>query len=266
MINKKEIIIHGLKRSGYHAISNWICCQSPENKCYINDVKLDRNPFLTRNAYSRIGDRKKEKKGKFLKKELLVYTYEDKDITLVYSDYFLENRIKFVGESEEFYNILVLRDPFNHFASRLKARRKGCKWAWREEDEHYSAFYTDLWKKHAKEYLGYTSYLPNHKICINFLKWTHDKEYRKKIIEEIGLEFTDKGREDVVKAGGGSSFNGRKFDGKASKMDIDKRWSLFAKDSYYLSLFDNEILDLAEEIWEDDFKFAKTTIIRNLNE
>jgi hypothetical protein len=262
MINKKEIILHGLKRSGHHAVANWIFQQSPEHKCYINDVKLDRNPFLTRNAYSDIGDRKREKNGDFTKKELLLYTFEDKDITLVYSDYFLQNREVFVGDSENFYNMLVLRDPFNHFASRLRSLKKGCKWAWKEKTEAWAVFYVDLWKKQAKEFLGHTSYLPENKICVDFPKWTNNIEYRENIIEKIGLKFTDEGREEVVKAGGGSAFDNRKFDGKASEMKINDRWEEFVNDPYYLSLFDDEVLELSDKIWGKQYFEKAYNIIK----
>jgi len=265
MINKKEIILHGLKRSGHHAVANWIYRQSPDHKCYINDVKLDRNPFLTRNAYSNIGDRKREAKGEFSKKDLLMYTFEDKDITKVYSSYFTENREAFVGDSGETYNVIVLRDPFNHIASRLKSLRKGCNWAWVDgETEESSTHYIDLWKKQAKEFLGDTSYTPGIKICIDFNKWMCDKEYRKNTIENIGIDFTDEGKEEVVKAGGGSAFSGRKFDGKASKMDVNSRWELFSDDPYYLSIFDKESLKLADRIWgKEVFKTLQSKIKEN---
>jgi hypothetical protein len=241
MANKKEILVHGTSRSGHHAVANWIYRQSPGYKCYINDANLDRDPFLSNGrGENRLDDIEKEKK------EMIVCCFEDKDFDKIYSDYFLEHKSNWFGDSEQFFNTLVIRDPFNHFASKATYNRS------RLHRHKSQSFATRMWKQHAKEYLGYTNYLPKNKICINFNKWVEDKEYRKNIAEQIGLNFTDEGREDVVAAGGGSSFNGMDFDGKASEMDVNIRWRHSIKDPYFFKYFDEEVLELSARIWGQD--------------
>lgn len=45
IINKKELRILGLRRSGNHAIVNWIQKQVSENHVFMNHVRIAENPY-----------------------------------------------------------------------------------------------------------------------------------------------------------------------------------------------------------------------------
>ncbi|MHA1469269.1 MAG: hypothetical protein ACTSSP_01765 [Candidatus Asgardarchaeia archaeon] len=249
-INQKEIRVLGLKRTGHHAVINWIIKQTKGTVCFINDVKVDRNPFRTSNAYSSIKDRKKQMKGDLRKKDLLIYSYEDKLWEECITQFYEDNRESYVGKSKEKIDILIVRDPFNHFASRLKTNRKKCLWSWGEENEENAKYYMEKWKNHTKKYLHFKE--SENVVIIDYNKWARNKPYREELANRLGIEFTDDGFEEITKAGGGSAFTGRKLDGKASQMDILNRWKVFYGDPYYLSLFDKEIMELSKKIWTEE--------------
>lgn len=137
--------------------------------------------------------------------------------------------------------ILILRDPLNWTASILKRvnnlsfnydnnRIKGirCLSAYKE---HY-----DLYK--SNKYYG-----------INYNKWFSNKSYRRQIEKDLGLKETDKGINKVMKYGRGSSFDGRTFDGKASKMKTNERWleykdrdeiRMILEDPFFINILDKE--------------------------
>ena len=54
----------------------------------------------------------------------LIYSYEDFPLDQVASDKFEHNHDLYLGKSAIRYDLLIIRDPFNLFASRLKASSK----------------------------------------------------------------------------------------------------------------------------------------------
>jgi len=109
-----------------------------------------------------------------------------------------------------------------------------------------------LWKEYAKEFLGFTNYLSNNKLVINFNKWVVDKEYRRTLAKKLGLNFNDHSMSSVSEYGKGSSFDGLKFHGQADRMKVLERWKEFESDKFYKSIFhDDEALSLSKEIFGD---------------
>ena len=87
-------------------------------------------------------------------------------------------------------------------------------------------------------------------MCINFNAWFVSQDYRKNLSKSLGLKFNDKGLNIVPETGEGSSFDHRKFDGKAQKMKILDRWKVLKDKSGFRSLFrDPEIWKLSEKIF-----------------
>lgn len=133
------------------------------------------------------------------------------------------------------HNVLVLRDPFNLFASRWRASRTtglGLRSLGQT---------VVLWKSYAREYLGMTNSLPR-RISINYNQWFIDKEYRKTISEAVGLPFSDAGLQVVPDAGRGSSFDRFSYDGKAQEMAVLDRWRRYAKYRSFRRYFQDEEL------------------------
>jgi len=107
----------------------------------------------------------------------------------------------------------------------------------------------DMWILYAKEYLGETQHLKNNKVCVNYNQWFSDANYRKQLADKLNLDFTDSGFNDVSVFGGGSSFEKRKFHGKAENMDVLNRWQQFVDDSSYRTLFSDAVFEYSERIF-----------------
>lgn len=265
IVNQKEIRVIGLRRSGNHAIINWIEKQQPGMVVHLNNIRVNENPYLCLyeslchdSPYYQWSAKqvlrqplyqgraellKKESLGDFIKKDCLICSYEDYSPKKVFNSYFFKTHDIHFGKSDQVYDVLILRDPFNLLASRLKNNMLEVK-SWKGWKS-----LMDMWILYAKEYLGQTKYLKANKICVNYNQWFSDINYRKHLADKLNLEFTDTGFNDVSVFGGGSSFERRKFHGKAENMDILNRWKQFVDDSSYRTLFSEEVFEYSERIF-----------------
>lgn len=268
-VNEREIRVIGLRRSGNHAIINWIGKQAKENSIFINHVKPIENPYrnqyensLVRGEMANEGaDWKyrpldwwaKERQGDFSYKDCLIYSYEDQELERVAHRVFESKREIYLGKSARRFDVIVMRDPFNLFASRLqtKPREDGRNF---DMLEVYSRRYSlpQLWITYAKECLGETSFLSGEKVFINYNRWFLDKSYRESIAAELNLDFSDEGLNDISKSGRGSSFDGDRYIGEAYKMDVLNRWKSYVDNPKYLSLIKTEgVLHYARKLFGD---------------
>lgn len=236
---KKVIRIVSVRRSGQHAIINWLQGQLSGSVCFYNNVRSDRGIFTS-------SDNKETRLRLNLKKFTLIYNVENSPIPPA------KNRG--VGKHEKWVDVLILRDPLNCFASYLNAN-----WPWdkrfKESKEHRKSIVT-LWKSHAREFLCETNQLTN-KVLINYNEWVSNENYRKGIAEELGLDFTDKGISETPRYGLGSSFNNRSESnnktGEPSKYLV--RWKRYEDDPRFLELFtDNELASLCATIFPESKK------------
>jgi len=183
-----------------------------------------------------------ELNGNFSKKKLLLYNIEDCPPSKFHESSLEKHHDSWVGKSRERYDVLIVRDPFNFFASRLKA---GAVLTGIDNVDDVK----NLWKDYAKEYLGETNFLSHNKIIINFNQWFSSSQYRKLLADRLRLDFTDRGLE-AVRHSSWSSFDGSKFDGKAQEMPVLQRWKKFSDHSSYKNIFyDKELLDLSARIF-----------------
>lgn len=273
--NTRDISCFGLRRSGNHAILNWIIMQNNGSFVHLNDVKLytNRDPyksfskatigginplvyhqgsvkfrrFLKFLVNSKIeylygGDSvelDREKLRKYKLKSLLIHSYEHYSLSKIFSSTFEEKRVEFLGKSQYTFDILILRDPYNTFASLIK----------RGENSKNFDLIIKKWIEHAKEYLGLSNYLQN-RISISYNHWFENKAYRQKIAEALGLVFTDDGINIVSNVGQGSSFDRTNYQGKANQMNVLYRYKDFLDHPVMLRLFaDRELNELSEEIF-----------------
>ena len=232
VVNQTEIRFIGLRRSGNHAVLNWIFKQLQHPVYFINNVEAGMSPFRFGHLHFPDKEYRNEAWGNFSPKEYLIYSYEDyslKDICTPYSE---SKHDLWVGKTRKRYDVLLLRDPFNLLASRLKKNYMDVKTP--------SESVVSLWIEQAKECLGETNLLKHNKIVINYNQWFRSVEYRQKLASQLGLEFSDKGFNYVSSYGGGSSFDARSFQGNAACMDVETRWRCFKDDKAFLKLVANE--------------------------
>jgi len=259
IINKVEFRIISLARSGHHGIINWIIGQCHGKICYLNGVKPNSDPYSThiskdlKNITEKEFNKDREGKTRKLKKDYLLYSYEELPLEEIFDGGFEKNHDKYLGKSGKKIDVLVLRDPFNYFSSRLKLEEIGLYNAnirIKLTNKESRKMLMDLWIRYAKEYLGETNFLKNKKVIINFNKWAQDKSYRKGLAKKLGLKFDDVMMNKVTKAGPGSSFDRLQYANDAGKMKVLDRWKVFVDNPFYREIFRNkEIIRLSRKIF-----------------
>ena len=223
MSDRRHISFVGIKRSGNHAVQNWILHQIPEPISVINNHQSDAAKRITHPADF---DAPSLHTGA-MENESAMYTYENLSLqgtghgTPMHIDDF-----KKLPPYNYLANILLLRDPFNNLASLYQhaLRRPGM------EPPHIKNFIM-LWKSYAHEFTNNTNFLtpldtalkPG-KVCISYNEWFKSKPYRRCISQQLGLSFNDNGLQFVNGFGNGSSFDGGQLQGNAQTMNVLNRW------------------------------------------
>jgi hypothetical protein len=240
--------ISALRRSGHHGVIKWILEQIPGNYVFLNNCLIYRD-IKCRDAIQDIMFKGKQEKWpqdinnpfRILIKgkkdyKFLIYNLEDEFTDLSFD--FLDN----IG-FEKKIKLLVLRDPFNNFASRYLHKttsryNKSLKnlMPWKEVQS--------LWKDHAQAFLS------GNFVNVSYNKWFVDRDYRKGISSELGLCFNDDGLSQVPIWGDGSSVDGMKFNGCAQQMNVLNRYQLLWNNPDYWKLFEDEIIDLSERVFD----------------
>jgi hypothetical protein len=248
-VNENELRVIGMSRSGNHAFIQWAMRQARGRVCFLNCVQGKCNPYLTprpmltgdgEGAYANYADfdLEAERRGRFSRKDWLIFSHEDDFLGNACSDTFELNHEAFVGRSEVRRDVLILRDPFNLFASRRRAGFGVVP----------EATAVRIWKQHAKEFVR-TRWLRHRPIFISYNRWVLDELYRRRLAGELGVNFTDAGIDSVAACAGGSSFDGTGYDGRAREMGLFRRWKAYRDDPSFLSLFDSQSVELSEQIF-----------------
>ena len=90
-------------------------------------------------------------------------------------------------------------------------------------------------------------------MTINYNAWFLDQNYRRELSRKFNLEFNDRGINIVAKWGPtrwGDSFDGTKYDGKATQMQVLDRWRTYKDDPFYRNLLkDPEVWQLSQRIF-----------------
>lgn len=244
--NGHEIRMVGMSRSGNHAIINWMLAQMPGRKCYLNCVEPRTNPFHSARPVQGRSWRANypleievERAGRFSRKDFLIYNYEDCFLGLIDCTAYEHARDTYVGASRRRSDVLVLRDPYNLFASRKRGIHSPVP-------PHTAV---RIWKQHARAALGRSRFMSSNLVVILYNRWVCDRDYRASVAAAIGFPFTDAGRNRVATAGGGSSFDRLQYDGAAERMDVFRRWLHYAEDEAYKRSFDPEVVQLCREVF-----------------
>ena len=253
IVNQAEVRMVGLRRSGNHALISWMKNQQDGKFKHINDVPLEENPYRHEYEYfldhypqypKEIERLRQFSNGNFKKKDWLLYNYEDHRLDKISSPAFARKRDWYVGPSARRIDLIIMRDPFNLLASRIKKGFTSVKSS--------QVSFTDLWIAYAREYLNETNFLTETKVCISYNRWIQDVEYRRLLAEQLGLPFTDDGFTKVARRAGGSSFDGTTHDGDAAKMDLTGRWRHYLNDELYQTLLKNKtLISYTERIFGD---------------
>lgn len=247
-VNRLEVRLVGMSRSGNHALVNWMLAQASGRACFLNCAEPGTNPFVSARALDNGAvyranypdfDIERERQGHFTSKDLLIYSHEDCFLGYLRKADDPHQLDAWLGPSRRRVDVLLLRDPCNLFASRLKTGTSG--------SGHGTAL--RIWKQHAREFLGLRRMLRPDRLAVSYNRWIGDRSYRRDLAEALGLTFSDAGRQDVPPVGAGSSFDGRLYHGRAADMEVTERWRWLEHSSRLTELFDSETLDLGERIF-----------------
>ncbi len=209
----KTLYTFSMQRSGQHGVLNWLTEQNKPSIHY-NHCRLVGSLPKPKNYVFEFQPNKERVVHPYRKFQprgnykLRIYSFEDQKI------------IPGLGGKK----IVIIRDPWNWKASRYKLG--------------WTKLYNEnmMWKAHMRSKL--------YKIFFN--EWFVNKEYRKKICEDLGLEFTDEGLENMYNQQT-SSFDGMSFKGKAQEMGVLNRWKRYEKDEKFMKSIEPEMIQL----WED---------------
>lgn len=237
-----EMRVVGLRRSGNHAILNWILRQADPPVTHFNDVN-PQCPY-DEDVRVRVGDPSAKRLN------WLIYSVEDTSLAILADKSSYPQRSRYEGLAiGRSLDLILLRDPFNFIASRF---RKGGDWG-RKSIYVSGLSPAQMWVTYAREFLGETNWLSNDAIRVNYNAWCVSKQYRSDLAQKLGLTFTDSGFQEVSRVGGGSSFDGTIMSGEAQSMSTGQRWRIFRDDDRYRDLFrDPLLLDLAEHMFDLD--------------
>lgn len=232
---KRFYRILGMRRSGNHAIINWLMGQLPGPVVFLDNMQ-QHPPLDTPNKKVALG----------LGRPSLVVSHEGREL----NNFFMNYDEGLFGKARTKYTLLILRDPYNWLAS---------WYAWQDElgilfrkDRHYQQYTINLWKEYARLYIqcvkgkGAEEIIP-----VNYNKWTADVGYRQQLANHLGLKFTDKGRNKMSINGYGSSFDGMAYNGRASQLNVLERYKKFENDAGFQALFDEELKQLSAAIYPE---------------
>jgi hypothetical protein len=208
----KKFLILGMRRSGQHAIIQWLCNQF--------------GPYLFLNDYSKqtIPEQDNNRTGPSCK----IISLEDRTISEGLQE------AKQIPDFKNFQTIVILRDPYNMFASRLSGHILS-------STGRCTPKAITNWKDHATPQKNILQ------ICYN--TWCTDPKYRKQIANKIGGSGSDTTIQNIPRTCGGSSFDGFKFDGQASNMETLNRWQKICHDTKFKQICaDPEITQLTKNI------------------
>lgn len=286
--NFLEVRVYGLMRSGNHAIIEWIQNQYPgQITCFLNNVKHgDQDPYTNckRRVLTGVDAQIDTEDLRRMRKQLLIYSYEDRDelesngktfLESVFQQDFEKKRLYYLGASRYRFDMLIIRDPFNYLASRLKLLETRGPLDGVSNPE----LIIKNWKLMAKEAVRLNRDPQPGKIVVNYNQWFTQLAYRQHLSKKLMGKFNDSSIKKISDFGGGSSFRDpdkltvsmilarwkklfnisryarfghywRRFTQPDNEKKVFDRWKHFATDESFQKLvLDSELIELSEELF-----------------
>ncbi len=282
----KSLCIFATKRSGHHAVLNWIAMNMPYNVVHFNDIDINKLCAIdgaTKSILLPKGDnhskiyayppgKKSGPKLSALDTEMYilqkpyrsglpdvvrsieqeVISFENESMTappgILSASYFKGKKVKIIG---------VLRDFYNTLASELHSPRQIA-----DLDTTTTTWYVpggrganDLLLQLAQMKACWLSiayeYLNNPENVVLFNSWNLDKEYRDTLCARHGLGKDDYGFNTPSKFGGGSSFSDHAVDGVVQRRsNLHRRYeTIIEMPLFRMFAYDPEIIELNKKIF-----------------
>lgn len=244
VVNERELRCLALRRSGQHAILNWIIKQAEGRIEFINNIDPTKALCASKDRLRSIASDRKD---------LLIYNYEDRYLEAVCQTAYAKNHDEIFGTSGVCWDVIILRDPFNLLASRLKSGIGRGIYSMNPKAT------MSLWAAHAAYFVGAPSPEQSYPLlCVNYNRWVRSRRYRELLCRRLQIPFTDDGKEEVTTGIRGalraewspSSFDGAAYDGSASAMPVFSRWKGFTGRREFNEAITSKVYDLYTRIFQ----------------
>lgn len=220
---KRSFLMHGLKRSGNHAVIDWL---NEDKKIFVLNNVLpvkydlaDRTEMQTGTLPASRMSWRRLLSHRFIRREpYILMTIEDQSLVKLA-----------IGERESAdRNLLIIREPINLFSSRIRKASNVEMIAYPPARNWIFDRAVELWKEHCREALGATQHL-RAKVVIYFDRWLIDSSYRAELLRELELPRAPSVAMAVNTSpvGGGSSFgdtvpNGERLTNRKDLLNADE--------------------------------------------
>jgi hypothetical protein len=225
-----------MRRGGQHAVINWICSQIKPSM-HVDDCSLIDENLIGMAPYFYIEGEKK--RVQMHPSEIIdpsdfkmcLFNFEDQWVRKTQKKFLEWSQSVFAFDSV--ISIVLVRDPYNLFASRSQDKRI----------KLFGEEAKTLYKSHINTAMNNEDF-----VDINYNSWFADKKYRKLLTDRLNIPFTDEGLNDIVWPGK-STFNGSDYDGKAQEMKVLERWKQLG-DDFIDEEMDEELRQYAKDYFD----------------
>jgi len=256
----KVIRVAGMKRNGNHGIVNWIISQHRGNATYRNAVRrYESLGYLKSDSIEAFRDTEGLRKvdlDSACDKEIFLFTYEDHSVEEALNPEIPMRYHEWINHDiTRSISIVILRDPFNFFASRIHSELNG-RFSIDGWGDCFSQGHTfrllGKWKSYARKYLEYEANKFSDEIPVSYNHWVTSRNYRENLCEKLGVKLNhDKARETVPQWGAGSSFDGDEWQNPDSYLN---RWKNYEGHPTLATMKeDEELMKLSSSIFGDIF-------------
>jgi hypothetical protein len=234
----------GLSRSGNHAVIDWMLRQMSGRWCFFNCIEPKATPQSSarplhdgRCVIASGVDLQAEAEGMVSPKDWVLLSQEDVFLGPALGDAATRVHEAALGAARQRLDVIIVRDPFNLVASRRKLPCAVIS----------EATTLRIWKQHARAALAAAP--GSGRLAVSYAAWAREPGYRRALAAALGLTAQDAGVERVAGCGGGSSFDGMAYDGRAHEMAVFDRWRHFADDPSFWALFDDQVVELCNRLF-----------------
>lgn len=236
--NYEILVLLGMRRSGNHLAINWILQQTDGSSVFYNNIRHDTYPYA-------VGMREFRFRARGARPRI-VLSYEDLTTDAIDGGplpAFLAHRAQEHKAKVRFG--LILRDPYNLFASRIR------KWPQHFKSDRDISDQVNLWLAHvalAEE--PRAVFGPDPVVPILYNKLVVDPCYRDSLAESLNSLKGDAGLDDVPVYGHGSSFDGYETQGKTVQAGVFERWKSSLDDPRFRRVIaDKRLQEAAERVF-----------------
>lgn len=251
--NELELRIWTIGTSGKHAIMTWIASMVGEPVYLFETLKAEKDgdPYLTKwptkdyllkrdqglsklfvpLPYMGNWTEKQKQSIRSKPKKCLMYSYILNHRNRTHYEIIKDagdtvgNRAKVIGKSKKQYDVVIMRDIYNWFASSIV---RGMS----IHNTRKLNKYIDLWYCLAREATGKINSLPFKKIFVSYNRWFTSEAYRKQLAKDLGLKYSDETINKIPLRG--STFDGLAYQDKAQEMKVLERWQMLSKENLTL--------------------------------